>query len=245
MWEGIGRYDVLLVVVVSIHATILAYLPSPRWKALLFSLPIPFTFSLLVLGQPIDATNVFGILLVMGFLHGVRAMHERVRLPIVPSIAVGVLAYSFLGWMLARFVPRDEVTFWIVSLVVCAIALALERVRHGGKETFHRSSLSVWAKLPIVVAIVVALILVKNQLRGFMTMFPLVSIFTAYETRHSLWMLCRQVPVMTLAMLAMMAVCRLTQTRLGPVDSLLLGWIAFLGITLPLTRAMWAASETK
>jgi len=243
MLEGLGRYDVLLVVVVSLHATLLAYLPQPRWKALIFTLPIPFTFSSLALGQPIDATNVIGILLVMCFLHGVRALHERIRMPIVMAIAVCALCYSITGWLLAKIIPRTEAAFWIAFVVVGSISLALAKVRHNGEEKLHRTSLPVWTKLPIVVVLVIALILVKHQLRGFMAMFPLVSIFTVYETRHSLWMLCRQVPVMTLAMLAMMAVCRLTQTHIGLMSSLSLGWIAFLAITLPLTRALWTAAE--
>lgn len=242
MAGSMGFFDWMLVVGVSIQVAVLAYLSNPRWKAVIFTLPVPFTCAVLALGQPIDATNVLGSLLVLGFLHGVRALHERLGVLIVPSIAMAAVGYALVAGVMAGFIPRTDTAFWVAWVGVFAISLLVNRARHTGVEKEHRTSLPVWIKLPIVVALVFFLVLTKQQLLGFMTMFPMVSIFTAYETRHSLWTLCRQAPIMILAMLAMMLTCRLTQEALGLGGALGLGWVVFLAITIPFTRRMWLAA---
>lgn len=63
------------------------------------------------------------------------------------------------------------------------------------------------------------------------------TIVAAYEARHSLWTMSRQIPVAILGMGPMMIVCHLAQDRLGLPTALALGWIAFWGILLPLTRS--------
>jgi hypothetical protein len=70
-----------------------------------------------------------------------------------------------------------------------------------------------------------------------MAMFPMVSIPAAYEARHSLWTLCRQVPIQTLGMAPMMAIARVLEPRLGPLAALAVGWIAFLVIVLPFSQS--------
>jgi len=46
----LGTWDLVLLAVVSLQATLLAYLPHPKWKALIMPLPIPFTLAPLVRG---------------------------------------------------------------------------------------------------------------------------------------------------------------------------------------------------
>ena len=50
----------------------------------------------------------------------------------------------------------------------------------------------------------------------------------------------RQVPLLMMAMVPLQATCRLTQAYIGLGPALLLGWVAFLGVLLPLTRVMWS-----
>jgi hypothetical protein len=42
--------------------TAVAYLHHPKWKALVLSLPIPFTLANLSLAQDVNATHVVGLL---------------------------------------------------------------------------------------------------------------------------------------------------------------------------------------
>jgi hypothetical protein len=236
----IGSYDILLVVVVSAQSALLAYLYHPKWKAFILTLPIPFTCAALALGHPIDATNVLGMAVLLAFTHGVRILYLRLRVPIVLAIAVAATGYCIIGWTMAPVVPSSGRAFWISCAAMLALA-AIVLLQHPHRdEPGHRTSLPIWVKLPIIVAVVLFLVLVKNHLRGFMTMFPMVSVIAAYESRHSLWTMCRQIPILMFAMIPLMATSRLTCEKAGLPLSLALGWAAFLCVLLPVTRVMWA-----
>ena len=77
-------WDMLLVVAVSLQATALAYVPHPRWKAFLLTLPVPFTLASLSVGQPLDSTNVVALLLLLAYTYGVYCLHVRCRVPMYP-----------------------------------------------------------------------------------------------------------------------------------------------------------------
>jgi hypothetical protein len=107
------------------------------------------------------------------------------------------------------------------------------------QEPAHRSPLPVGVKLAAIAAVVAGLVLLKKVLGGFMTMFPMVATIAAYEARHSLWTLGRQVPVVMVTMGPMMAAMWLLQRAAGvsvPL-SLLGGWVIFLAILVPVTLA--------
>ncbi|NPV08574.1 MAG: hypothetical protein HPY83_11525 [Anaerolineae bacterium] len=234
-----GAWDAVLIVAVSVQATALAYLPQPRLKALAYVLPFPFTIATLALGRPVDATNVLGLLLLFGYIQGVRLLHDRLRLPIVAAILLSALSYTAAGWLMAPIVPASDGAFWAAVALSLALAATLYlRISHRD-ERAHRTTLPVWIKLPVVASVIVALVIVKEYLQGFMTLFPMVGVVGAYEARHSLWTMGRQIPTWMLAMIPMLVVIRLTQYGLGLPGALALGWVVFLAVLLPLTRRQW------
>ena len=239
-----GFWDPLLVVVVTVQATILAYLHHPKWKALMLSLPFPFTVAVLAVGQPLDATNVLGLVLLAIFTYGVRLLHQNLRMPIIPSIVVAALGYGLIGWLVAGVVPRSDIAFWLACAGTLALAVILLKITSHREERGHRSSLPVWIKLPIIMAVVILLLLIKQGLRGFTTVFPMVGVVAAYEARHSLWTMSRQIPIITLAKVPMMIVCRLAQNHFSLPAALALSWIAFLvGLLLISLSARFTASR--
>lgn len=244
----LSHWDYLLIAAVSVQVALMAYLPHPRWKAFVLSLPLPFTLASLSLGRPVDATNVLGFALFLGYAHGVRILYRRCRLPIAGAIALSALGYAAAGMILARAVPAGGAAFWLAMAAVLAAALITHRLFVPGEEPGHRTSLPVWIKLPIIVAVVSALVLGKQYLKGFMTVFPMVGLVGAYEARHSLGSLCRQVPLLMAGMMPMLAIMRLAQgglleSRLPPQAALLislgLGWIAYLLVLVPVERHLW------
>jgi hypothetical protein len=235
----LGIYDLLLAVVVSAQATVVAYLYAPRWKAFAFMIPLPFTFATLALGQRVDATAVLGMALVALFAHAVRILYRRWQVPIVTAIALSAVGYSIIGWALAGVIPRDDRTFFVAMVVVVVVAAALLWLQPHRDEPGHRTSLPIWAKLPIILGVILFLVIVKQELRGFMAMFPMVSIVATYEARHSLWTLCRQVPIMMLGMAGLMTISRWLEPKVGLAPSLAVGWLAFLAVALPLSRSLW------
>jgi hypothetical protein len=234
-----GPWDLLLIAAVSLQVTAVAYLRAPRWKALILCLPFPFTIVALSLGRPIDVTNLLGLIAIFLYIHAIRLLYQHLDLPIVPAISLALIGYCLLGWAAVGLLPVTPMSFWTTAVAVCLLALFLHRRLPARSEPGHRTPLPIWLKLPVVVAVVCLLLLVKESLQGFATLFPMVSVVGAYEARHSLWTLGRQMPVLMLTLTPMMAVARLTQEQIGLGPSLLLGWTAFLLILLPLIRIMW------
>ena len=78
-------WDLALLGVVTLQATAIAYLPRPRWKALVLSLPFPFTAIVLSQSQPVGTSQILALVLLLLFFHGIRLLHQR--LPIVPALA--------------------------------------------------------------------------------------------------------------------------------------------------------------
>lgn len=241
---GIGPWDIALLLAVSIHATVLAYVYDPRWKALLYAVPVPFTLASLALSLPIGTTHVLGLPLVLLYAHGVRWLNTYARMPIFPSIVVSAMTYCIIGTVLTRHVPTDDVSFWLFLSGVFILAVGLYLGIPYKKEQGHRSLMPIAAKLIVVVCVIMGLITAKRYLQGFMTFFPMVGVVAMYEARHSLWTMGRQIPVLMLTMVPMLAVCRLTQERFGLGLALVLGWAAFLVVLVPLTRNMWSNGQT-
>jgi len=239
----LGAWDIVLLVVVSAQATLLAYLDHPRWKALILALPIPFTLAALAVGAPVNATNVAALNVLLAFIHAVRLLHDKARVPIVPSIAVSAAGYCVAGALLKSVIPATDLAFWIACVLTLGVAVATHAVFRRGDEPDHRSPLKPWVKLPMVAAVVFGLILLKRILAGFTTMFPMVGMFAAYEGRTSLRAVCRTLPDFMFAMVPMLAVIRLVQPSLGLGPALAVGWLVFIPMLYPLIRDFWGPEK--
>lgn len=236
---GFNIWDIMLIAVVSVQSTLLAYLHSPRLKALLLSLPLPFTVAVLSVGRPIDITNIAGFILLFIYTHGVRILNWHFGVPIVVAILVSAAGYCVLGAALAAVLPRTETAFWITCTVVMATALFFHWKLPPRDEPGHRSSMPASLKLLVIVCVITVLIAIKKNIQGFMTAFPMVGLTACYEGRHCLWTICRQIPIVILTMLPMVIVIRLVQPYTGYVWALASGWLVFLLMLFPMTRHQW------
>ena len=229
-------WDILLLLSVPTMGCCVAYLREPRHKALVISLPIPFSIATLAVGRPVNAPHVAGLLLLLGFWYAVYGFRVRTRVPILLAIALSALGYCALGAPLARFLPQTEMTFWATEGVVLLAGMILYARIGPRNEGTYRSPLPIWIKAPILAAVVLGLIGIKTLLGGVMTVFPMVGVLTAYEGRHSLWTLCRQVPILMLSMGPMMAVIHLIEPHLGIAPALGCGWLTLGLLQVALMR---------
>jgi hypothetical protein len=237
-------WDLALIAVVSIMGTCVAYLRNPQHKAFVLMLPVPFSLATLSLGRPVDATNVVGIATLFGFSAGVWFLHARRRWAIVPAIIICGVGYCLAGSALARLLPSGDAAFWVSVGVVFVVSVALiHRLPHRD-EPHHRTPLPVWIKLPAIALIILGIVMIKQQLGGFMTAFPMVGTVAAYEARHSLWTILRRIPWVMLLILPMHGVMRLTQGHIGLGGALLVAWPVFL-FFLWLLRRKYTAAELK
>lgn len=228
--------DYLAILAVSLQSTALAYVYQPKWKAFIWSLPVPFTMASLAMNRPVDATNVLGLVLLTAFAHAVRIFYQHARLPIVPSILLALGGYCLIGWQAAQIVPRSEAAFWISCVFALCVSAAVLKLFPARREPGHRSPLPVYLKLPAIIGVTTLAMFIKNGLQGFTSVFPMVGVIAAYETRNSLWTTCRQVPLFSFAMVPMMATVHLMQAPLGLPRALLVSWAVFFALMIPLNR---------
>lgn len=233
-------WDIMLIVVVSTQATVLAYLRRPQLKAFLLCLPIPFTLATLSLGRPIDSTNVLGLILLMGYHAGVYLLHARLRVPIVPTIGFCAAAYCGLATTIVPHLPRSPLAFWLSTVFVFGTGVALYRLMPSRDEPTHRTALPPYIKTPLVAVVILFIVIIKQQLQGFMTVFPMVSTVASYEGRHCLWTIMRQIPVLMITITPMMVTIHLLEPNIGMGWALAGGWVVFLAVLLPFTRYQWA-----
>lgn len=233
-----GGYELCLIIAVTVMGTCSAYIARPQWKSFILLLPVPFTLATLSVGRPIDATNLAGLLLLLMYAYGVRILHYRFRLPIIPAIALPAGAYCLIATLLAPVLPRGPWAFWSLFVVTDLVGVATYLLLPRPLEPSYRTPLPVWLKAPIIAGIIAFLILIKGYLQGFMTMFPMVGLVTSYEARHSLWTVNRQITICLMTAGPMMAVCYLMQDLMSLHAALGVAWIAQV-IGLYLTYPLW------
>ncbi len=228
--NGLGFWDYALLILVSAQATLLASIPHPRWKAFITALPIPFTLAALALGRPIGPSHVVALNVLLAYAFVVRFLHEKARWPIIPAIAAAAVGYVLAGAGLRTVLPENPAAFWL-SIVLTGGAAAVVRFRfQPPAEPDHHKLLPPWLKFPMVAGVVLVIILLKSWLQGFMTLFPMIGVFAAYEGRFRLAAFCRAFSAFALAMVPLLAVVRLIQPKLGWGAALAAGWLVFLPI---------------
>jgi hypothetical protein len=233
---SLGPWDVVLVVAVTLQSTVVAYVRAPRWKALVYAIPMPFSVASIALGQTVGTSQVAGLLSLLLYINLVRWLHQGRRVPIVPSIAVSGLLYAGIGAVVNPRLPSTDAAFWTAWAAVVAVGVIVEVAQGRRAEPGHRSPLPLPLKAAIVAGIVVALVLSKKVLGGFMATFPMVGLVAAYEARHSLWTLSRSGPAVVLGIGSMCAAMRLLQTLAGlsVPASVGLALFAWAAVALPL-----------
>jgi len=241
-------WDLALLIAVSLMGTVLAYLYHPQWKAVMLTLPIPFSMAFLSLQKPIDVTNIAGLLVLLAFTHGVRILYYNYNVRIFISIAVSAVGYCVVGTLLAKVLPKTEAAFWTVFGLAVLTGIAFYLLQPIRGDRGHRTTMPIWLKLPVMIGVVLILIVIKKSLQGFMTIFPMVGVIAAYEGRFSMWTNCHKISLIMFSTGPMMAAMYIMQHwfHWPAIPALALGWVVLLSIVLPMTREIWTlpAGET-
>jgi hypothetical protein len=230
-------WDLALLGAVTAMGTLLAYIPDPRWKAFVLGLPIPFTLANLSLAQPVGPSHALGMGALLLFMNLVRWLHNGARLPIVAAIVLSEACYLGLAALLNGLVPRTQLAFWLCLGGVIAGGGAFLTLAPARQEPSARSPLPVAVKIVAIAGVISVIILLKQVLGGFMTMFPMVGTIAVYEGRRSLWTIGRQIPILMITAGPMMGAMWIAQQILGasvPL-SLLAGWAVFLAVFVPVS----------
>lgn len=238
-------WDVALILVATAQGLLVAYSHSPRLKAFFWGMPFPFTVAVLAGGQPVNATHVWGMVLLFLFFKFIYWLYRKLKLPISVAIFISFLAYCGVGSLIAPLIPKTSSFFWISELVVALLMAALFIFLPHQEEPGFKSDLPVVLKALIIAGVIFILLLLKKNLQGFMTVAPMLGVVAAYEVRHSLWTFNRKVPLFALNLLPLLAVSRWLSPHVGLAWSLVGGWIAFLLVMIPIRWEVWTNRAKK
>jgi hypothetical protein len=238
------RVDILLIVVVTLLACGVAYIPQPRLKAFILFLPLPSTVVILSLGKPVDVSYLLSMPLLMIFFYLVYVLHGRRHVPVVISIIASAAIYCLVGGEVHPWLPKSAGMFYLIYLAIGALTYGLYRWTSEAVEKDYQTPLPVYIKAPIIILVVFFLVKIKYYLSGFMAGFPMVGVVGAYETRYCLKTVFRKLPLMIFCTSTMFAVCFAVQNDWGLYGGIAAGWAVYF-ILLILMRRQWFGSIAK
>jgi hypothetical protein len=206
----------------------IAYVRSPRAKALIYSLPVPFSCAYLATGLAINATHITGLMLVVGYNWLVYTL-VRAKMPLVAAIVAGAGAY-FGGAMLLRPLSQTgSAALWWAAAIGLAGWFSGVFLYRPREEPGHRSLTAWWVKAPLIFAIAMGVYNATDLLAGGVGMFPYAGVFTSYESRHSLRTLAGQFTINSLGLLMCLVTIHLAEQAGVPVlAALMMGWVPVL-----------------
>lgn len=203
----------------------IAYVRSSRIKALIYSLPVPFTCAYLATRLPMNATYLTGLILVVGYNWVVYVLHIKLRVPLMIAIVMSAGGY-FVSGMLLR--PIVGVSIWYVAGIGVVGWLANLRLYRPEMQPDHRGRTAWWVKAPLIFGIAMAIYNATQFLAGAVGTFPYAGVFTSYEMRHSLRTLAGQFTINAMGIMLCMLVIAATEKHLASPWPLVLGWIPVL-----------------
>jgi hypothetical protein len=207
----------------------IAYVRSPRAKALIYSLPVPFSCAYLATGLAINATHITGLMLVVGYNWLVYGL-VRAKVPLVAAILAGAGVYFGGAWLLRPLAGLESAALWSAAGIALAGWILGVWFYRPREEPGHRSRTPWWVKAPLIFAIAMGVYNATDLLAGGVGMFPYAGVFTSYESRHSLRTLAGQFTINSLGLLMCLVTIHLAEQAGVPVvAALLMGWAPVLG----------------
>lgn len=216
------RNNVPSALVLCFFVTAIACVRSPRLKALIYSLPVPFTCAYVATGVPMNATHITGLILIVTYNWLVWFLRTKANWPLQLAIPASVGVY-ITGSILAR--PLAGTPLIWVALIFLAIWTLNALLYRARPEPHHRGRTPVYLKIPMVFVISMIIYNATRLLAGAVNTFPYAGIFTSYESRHSLRTLAGQFTINILGLLLCILTIAATENRFPAPIPLLLGWI--------------------
>lgn len=232
-------WDVLLILAVTGMVLVMAVIRAPHRKALVLTVPVPFTLASFAVAEPVGVSHVAALPLLFGYTVVTWWLHRRKGVPVVLAAAVSATGYVAIGALARPHLPASDAWFWTVLAFVLVLGVALRSALPELGEQPRPDPLPLARKVPIVVTVVVLLVLVKEAIGGFMTLFPMVGVLASWENREGLWSNVAKIPIVMITMVPLMATARVLEPSVGSHAAILMGWIPFLVALAPFVFSEW------
>lgn len=238
-------YDWLLIFMVTALGVFSAYTKDPQLKAVAATIPIPCGFAYIAVGLPMSTANAISGFMCMLYANAVRLLHYKAKVPIVPSIVIGLAGFVALGTFLMPRVPDSEPAFIAVCIFDLVVGIVMFQKQTYKSGVRYKTPLPIYIKAPAIAGVVAGLMLIKRLMGGFCTSFPMMNSIVSYESRFSLGDQCRQLPLFLIAGPFMFVTMHYIETRLGLNHwiVLLCGYVVFASIYWPLNKELKRRNE--
>jgi hypothetical protein len=212
---------------------------SIRWRALIYSLPLPITLVLVTAPVHIDGSQLLGIVALSLFITVVAITHTRLCWPILLADAAGIAAYIGLSLLIASF---ETIPFWPVLIAITALwgtaTLLRPPLREDVTAPAPGARPGAAIKLGAVFSASLLMVALGNLLKGLIVTFPYSGVLVVIETRDHLTAFDRHFTRNSISLAAYFTGYYLLQEHAQPL-ALAGGWSAFAGclLALHLSRA--------
>ncbi|WP_101254695.1 hypothetical protein [Streptomyces barkulensis] len=196
---------------------------SVRWRALVYSLPIPITVVLLVNPVRVDGGQLLGVVALNVFFAVIALLHTRWGWHIALADLAGVLVYIALGRAIALFGPVPLAPVLVVVCAAWAVAVVLLPPAPGpAPEPPSRAGPLV--KLGTAAGGSMVMVAAGQYLKGLVVTFPYSGVLTAIETRHDLVRFARHFTRNSISLVAFFTAYQMVQQQ-GRPAALAAGWL--------------------
>lgn len=178
--------DLVYAVVIGCVIAYMAYIRNPKTKALVYSLPLPITVVLLASNLAVNASNIIGLALVIGFLWLTYYLHTIRRWHILAADICSVIMYVVIGYLAVKFISLGF--FVTVGIYVICWLIYVLKYHHQPEQTTKSKSdaLPPLAKGIGSAAIAFVILRLKEVLSGIVVTFPFSGVFAVIESQKSL-----------------------------------------------------------
>ncbi|WKX70212.1 hypothetical protein [Streptomyces sp. XD-27] len=209
-----------------------------RWRALVYSLPLPITLVLATTPVDVDGSQVLGVVALNLFFAVTAWLHARRGWHIVLADLAGVLAYLALSRLVAVLAP---VPFVPVLAAVCAAwvaAAVLLPPPAPGRPAEPAARPGALVKLAGAASGGLLMVAIGRYLSGLVVTFPYAGVLVVIEARRDLVQFARHFTRNSISLVAFFGACHALQSHGKPV-ALTAGWLAFTACALGLHLRLW------
>jgi hypothetical protein len=207
-----------------------------RWRAFVYSLPLPITIVLASTSVAVDGSQLVGIVGLVSFFAVVAVAYGRLGWPIAVADIAGAGWYVGLASATAALAP---VPLWPALGLVCLlwiVTVGLVRRRPPPPAGVPPPRSNPVVKLVIIFGASLAVVALGGLLAGMVVTFPYAGVLVAVDGRHDLGAFTRHFAVNSIGLIAFLTAAYAAGTH-GRAAAIGAGWLAFAACALLLRAA--------
>lgn len=219
--------DAMYAITLGLIIGTMAAIQNPKTKALVYSLPLPITVTMLATGAHITSKNIASLALVISTLWLTYYLYNLRKFHILVADIFATLTYIGLGLVILH---TWHIDFWLtVIMFLAGYIIYMKAYKHPSvPESTKRDTISPATKAFGAASIGFVLLRLKDLLQAVVVTFPFSGIFAVIEARRSLRTLSHVVVQNSPAVLALFCTVYALPSDLNSWIRVAIGWVIYL-----------------